>query len=906
LTESPRPSRLAQRLLALALPDDDREAILDDLDELYRDRATRHGVARSGLWYWREALAFSIRFTLVRLTEAYRGGATPVHTNPLDRKPPMRTAIERWTSDVGHAARRLLRAPGFTLIVVATLALAVGANSAIFTVVDAVLINPLPYPNAGRLVRILGSAPGTEMAAEFAVGPEFFVAYRDQATLLEDITTFQLVQSTARTEDRVDRLFMTIASSSFFTTLGVKPLLGRVPNKDDDAQRARVMVISHSLWATWFGADPGVIGRSFEAAGQRNTVIGVMGPEFRFVDARTSIWIRASIADEQRITPGRLGFQLVARMKPGVNTDAVVNQLATIVKGLPDRFGGTPQYARLVAHHRPVVRSLEEAIVGRAAQVLWIIFGTTGIVFLIACANIANLFTARTESRRRDLAVRSALGAGRFGLIRSQMAEALLLATAGAIGAVLITVSMVPLIVSAAPEGVPNIDLVRVNPLALIFTAGLALFAACLFGLVPAIRFSRPAALGDLRQAGGIGGARGHLTRNLLVVVQTAAALLLLVGAGLLARSFWELSHVNLGYETKNLFTFQVAPSRKELVDGPSFAQFHQGLLERLGAMPGVESVGLVNELPLDEAFNRGRFATERTEAAGAPAPILPFTQVGGNYFKTIGIGLVNGRAFEPSDHQVGVGNAIVSQAAARQLWPTENPLGKRLRFGADAANGPWLTVVGVVNDIRARGFRQDGPDPLVYLPLVGPAARTWEVESPAYVVKTSRAASITADVRALLRNYAPEAPMYRIFTMAALSSRSLAQLSFTMTMLAIASGLALILGAVGLYGVLSYLIAQRTREIAVRMALGAEAAAVRRMVVMQGGRVAIIGIVLGVLAALATTRVLESLLFGVSALDVPTFMAMSGVMLAVALIATYLPAKRASSVDPIQALRLD
>ena len=759
----------------------------------------------------------------------------------------MQRLVEGWTSDFRHAARRLLRAPGFTLIITATLALAIGANTAIFSVVDAVLINPLSFPNAERLVTIRGTAPGSDLSGVFAVGPEFFVAYRDDADLLESLGMFQTIQSTARTAERVDRLFMAAVSSSVFTTLGAKPILGRLPNKDDDAQRASVMVISHWLWTTWFSADPSIIGRSFEASNSPRTVIGVMGPEFRFPDNRMAIWLRASIADEKRITPGRLGFQLIGRMKPGVNTTDLATQLAVVAKRLPERFGGSANYARLISQHRPVVRSLEETLVGDFARPLWILLGTVGIVFLIACANVANLFIVRAESRRRDLAVRRALGAGRGGLIRSQMAEALLLALLGGAAGALLAAVGVPLLVRAAPEGVPNLDLVSLNSVSLLFTAGLAVLAACVFGLVPAIRFSKHSALGDLRQTGRVGTSYGRLARNALVVVQTASALVLLVAAGLLARSFWELSGVELGYETRNIFTFQVAPARKELIDGPSFARFHDGLMERLAAMPGVESVGVVNELPLDEGSDMGRFATERTEASGGPAPLIPYSHTGGDYFKTMGIQLVGGRLFERGDHATGTANAIVSRSAAQLLWPNEDPLGKRFRFGADPATAQWETVVGVVEDVRLRGFRQASTDPMIYLPMVGPDARSWAVGSPAYVVKSTRAASLAPDIRTLLREYAPEAPMYRIFTMEGLAARALGQLSFTMLMLAIASGLALILGAIGLYGVLSYVVSQRTQEIAVRMALGAEASDVRRMVVLQGGRVALLGVGVGV-----------------------------------------------------------
>jgi predicted permease len=889
-----------------AIPRDAREHIIDDLDEVYRRVSEDKGVAGAGRWYWREALMFSAAFLFERLRD--RTTSPQLIEGPIENNSRgfMRGTFESLTTDFVHAARRLVRAPGFALITVATLALAIGANTAIFSVVDAVLINPLPYPNADRLVTIRGTAPGSDLPPEFAVGPEFFVAYRDDSDLIENIGMFRTMQSTARTDDRVDRLFMAQVTSSVFTTLGVQPLLGRLPNQEDDAQRANVMVISHWLWTTWFASDPAIIGRSFEASGQKRTVIGVMAPDFRFPDSRRALWIRASIADEKRIQPGSLGFELIARMNPGVTTRQLATQLTGIAKRLPERFGGPPRYAQLIEQHHPLVRVLEEHMVGRIARTLWILLGTVAIVFLIACANVANLFIVRSESRRRDLAVRNALGAGRAGLIRSQMAEALLLAVGGGAAGALISWITVPLLVRAAPEGVPNLDLVAINPLSIFFTAGLAILAACLFGLVPAIRFSRSQALGDLRQTGRIGSAQGRLVRDALVVLQTASALVLLVSAGLLGRSFWALSHVELGFNTGNIFTFQVAPQRKELNDGPTFAQFHEGLMDHIAAIPGVESVGLVNELPLDEGGAPGRFSTEAVEQSGGEASLVLYSLAGGDYFKTLGIPLVSGRLFERADHAVGMSNVLVSRSAAQRFWPNEDPIGKRLRFGSDPGTATWHTVVGVVGDVRLQTFRQEAPDPMVYLPMVGPQPRSWAAGSPAYVVKSLQAESLAPEIRQVIRQYAPEAPMYRIFTMEGLAKRALAQLSFTTLMLAIASGLALVLGAVGLYGVVSYVVSQRVREIAVRIALGAETSAVRRMVVWQGARVALVGVAVGILAALGVTGVLKSLLFRVQEIDTTTFMATSAIMLIVAMVASYIPAYRASAVDPVEALRGD
>ncbi|HEX7120213.1 MAG TPA: ABC transporter permease [Longimicrobiales bacterium] len=813
----------------------------------------------------------------------------------------MRHTLEVWMKDFLHGARGLLRAPGFTLVTVATLALAIGANTAIFSVVDAVLIDPLPFPDADRLVSIRGSAPGSDLPAEFGLADEVFVQYRDNATMLEGLGAIRGGQTTVRAEEQADRLFVALASASLFSTLRVTPILGRLPAPDDGED---VAVISHWLWTSWFGGDPSVVGRSIEVSGRLVTVIGVMGPEFTFPNDRLALWIHGQFEEEEMaLTDGGAGaLNLVGRLAPGATREGLAAQLAILVRRVPERFGGSAEYQRLIERHRPIVRSLADELVGDVAGPLLLLFGTVGIVLLIACANVANLFVARSESRRQDLAVRQALGAGRASLIRSQMAEALLLAAlGGAIGA-LLAWAAVPLLVRAAPDGIPNLAKAGLDPGSLLFTAGLSILAACAFGLLPAIRFSHPRLAGGLRQVGGIGTATGSLGRHALVVVQTASALVLLVGAGLLVRSFVELTRVDPGYDTEDIFTFQIAPERAELNDGPTYARFHQTFLDRLSRLSGVESVGLSLLLPLDEGAAAERFASERTEAAGGVPPLLRFTAIGGDYFATMGISLLRGRAFGRDDHVVGRNNAIVSAAAAELLWPGEDPLGRRLRFASDTIH--WFTVVGVVEDILLEDFRQTAVDPMVYLPMVGPEPRSWAVGSPAYVVKSARAKSLAPEIRELVRELAPESPMYRIFTMEGLAARSMARLSFTMIMLAVAAGLALVLGAVGLYGVLSYIVTQRTREIAVRMALGAQAPQVRRMIVLQGGRVTLAGIAIGLVLALAVTRLLASLLYGVGPMDATTFAAMSAVMLATAVLASYVPARRASAVDPMTSLR--
>ncbi len=808
--------------------------------------------------------------------------------------------LERWIRDFIHAAWSLARARGFTFVVVATLALAVGANAAIFSVVDAVLLQPLVYPHADRLVHIGGTAPGTDLPAEFGVPDELYFEYRESVSAIEDIGLYGTGSATSRAEGQVDQLFLTQATPSFFTTLGAQTLHGRLPT---DADGNRVVVISHWLWRTWFGSDPSVVNKSYTFANETRTVIGVMHPEFRFPDERVAFWIPMTIRAAQ-VTPGGFGPRAIARLKPGTDRSTLAAQLEPLARRVQQRLGGPAPYVRIMERHRPVVTTLREHLVGNAATALWILLGTVAIVFVIACANVASLFTVRAENRRRDLAVRRALGATRGDLIRSQVTEALLLAAAGGAAGALIAWIGVPLLVRAAPDAVaggfggapiPGLASAGLNFTALLFTIGLSVLAACAFGLWPALRFSGPR-LGSLQQAGrGIVG--GNLTRDALVVVQTAAALVLLVGSALLMRSFWQLKNVDTGYETENIFTFQIAANRPDLKDRASMSRFQYAFMDRLKALPGVESVGYVTTLPLDEGAGSQHITTPGLVASGAEAPLVRHAGTGGAYFQTMGIELVRGRYFDRVEEERAMPLVIVSQAAAQLLFPGEDPIGKQLR-PASGSNQTWYSVIGVVEDILVDDLRRKSPDPMVYLPAVS--------SSPAYVIKSARAEQLEQEVRAIVREVIPASPTYRIFTMKRLAANAMANLSFTMLMVSIAAVLALVLGAVGLYGVLSYRVSRRVQEIGVRMALGAEAKTVRRMFVWQGGRVAVAGIAVGMLAAIGLTAYIQTLLFNVGRLDGLAFGGMSVTMLAVALLASYVPALRASRVDPVVALRAE
>ena len=805
-----------------------------------------------------------------------------------------------WATDLRHAWRALTRTPGFFLTCVGILALAIGAVAGMFSVVDTVLLRPLPFREPERLVALGGTAPGSDLPERFDLGADFYVHYKEASKLLDGLFIFGAGTSTLRTDDRVERIPMAWPTIDMYATLGVRPQLGRLPQPEDGGN---VVVISDRLWTSWFGRDPSVIGKSYFVSDSIKQVIGVMPPEFHFPSDETMLWVATPILPEQ-IQPGQFGAPVIARMKAGVTHEQLAAELTALSKQLPARFGGSPAYARIIAQHRAVVEDLRERLVGPTARTsLWVLLGAVSVVLLIACANVTNLFLVRTEARRRDMAVRRAIGASRAQLVRLQMAEAFLVAVpAGAIAVVLSAVAL-PLFLRAAPEGIPRLAQAGLDVATVATAFVLVLLVGLACGLVPAMRASSPD-LTRLRD-GGRGATRGgrRWGRDLLVVGQTALALLLLIGSALLVQSFQKLRHVDPGYQTKDIYTFQFAPDQPGLRDGPSLGRMHLNFMDRLRALPGVTDVGVVNNLPLDEGTSNGRFLTPAM-SPDAGGMLLGVNFTGGDYFRAMGVHLLQGRTFTSDEAVTPNSNVIVSRSAALKLWPNASALGQSIRRAGSADTLPF-TVVGVVEDVKQDDWRQEG-QAVAYLPLTGPTPTAWGMGSPAYVVKSSRAASLGPEVRELVRQVAPEAPVYREYTMEFLARRSMVELSFTMLTLGVVSALALILGALGLYGVLSYVVAGRTREIGVRMALGATAGAVLRQVVSDGAKVVLVGITVGVGAALASTRFLSTLLYDVRTVDPIVFAGMSLMMLCVGMLASYMPARRASNVNPVEAMRSD
>jgi predicted permease len=805
----------------------------------------------------------------------------------------------QWTSDFRHGWRALLRTPAFFLTAVLTLALAIGAVVGMFNVVHAVLIRPLPFPDADRLVVLSGTAPGSDLPETFGLGPEFYVHYKEHSKLIDGVFLFGGGTSTLRTGDRVERIPMAFPTNDIYATLGVRPQEGRLPAAEDGD---RVVVISDQLWTNWFARDRSVLGKRYFVSGQMREVIGIMPPGFIFPSDDTLLWVASAEVRPAEIRPGQLGAPLIARMKPGVTRDQLAAELTRLSKELPARFGGPPTYARFIGQHQAVVDPVLDRLVGPTATTsLWVLLGAVAVAMLIACANVANLFLVRAEGRRRDLAVRRAIGASRAQLVRLQMAEACLVALPAGVLAVVLSALTLPLFLRAAPQGIPRLAGVGLDLPTLAAAFVLVVLTAIACGAAPALFASSPD-LNRLREGSRGSTGRRNWGRDALVVAQTALALVLLIGAALLIQSFQRLRHVDPGYDTADIYTFQFAPEQARLTDGSAWGRLHLDFMDRLRALPGVTGVGVVNNIPLDEGTGGGRFVVEGTDPQSGGV-LLDQNFAGGDYFRVMGIDVVRGRPFTNDEAVTPNGHVIISRSAAERLWPGQDPIDRRFR----RPTGPelWFTVVGVVEDVKQDDWRTAG-EAIVYFPLTGPTPTAWAMGSPAYVVKSPRAASLGREVRDLVRQIAPEAPVYREFTMEFLASRSMIQLSFTMLTLGVVAGLAIVLGAVGLYGVLSYGVAGRTREIGVRMALGATGGMVSRMVVSQGAKVVIAGVVVGIVVAVLSTRLLNTLLFGVDAVSPAVFVAVSAMMILVGLLASYVPARRASRVNPITSLRLD
>jgi len=864
-------------------------SVIGDLDEEFADRA-RLDRAAARRWYRREAFAVAMRARSI--VDTRRGDSV----------------LRQFLTDVQMAGRTLMKQPRFTIVAALTIALGVGAVTVIFSVVNSVLIQPLPYPNASRLVNIWSTAPGLDYD-QFPLSPDLFLFFEKHQTGFEEMALRQRGRVNMTYGEEPTVVQSALVTAKHFSTLGAVFNQGRPFTAADDTPKSvRVAVISHRLWRRTFGANPGAVGLSVRVDGEPTQIIGV-APAWLDRTGSPDMWLPTRFNPEDP-PAGNFGWNAIGRLKPGVRPDDAAKQLEPLVKRAMETYISSPNYRAFLTNgrYRPIVHSMKEDIVGDAREPLWILLGTVGMVLLIACLNVANLCLVRAEGRQREMAVRLALGGNRAGIIRSLLTEALVLSVIGSVVGVLLAAASLPLLIRLAPESIPRIEEVRIDGLVLLVAAALTIVSALIFGLVPAVRYTRQLVLGALRHGGR--GATDHPAlhrgRNLLVAGQTAMAMVLLVGSGLLARSFVRMATAELGFDPRSTLTAQIAVPPTTYRSGAEVMQFEQRLVQQLHDLPGIDAAGATSDLPIQSGPSGTAFDLDgRPLEPGQLPPIIYYSIVTPGYFVAMRTPITSGRDFVWTDTRDGVNQVLVNQTMAKQYWPNENPIGKRVKRagGGDKVKDvrPWFTVMGVVADVRQSGPREP-IHPMIYFAPNAPGID--EFRSLTYVIRGPQAATQAEAIRHTVRAIDADLPIASIRTMKEIVDESMVQFSFTMLTLGIAAVVALLLGAVGLYSVLSYAVSLRTREIGVRLALGAAPGRVLRSVVSRGAAISLVGLAIGAVGAFGLTRLLRSMLFETAPLDPLTFAAMAAVLLLVALLASYLPARRAAAISPMESMR--
>ena len=795
------------------------------------------------------------------------------------------------------AVRSLARRPAFTAVVLVTLALGIGANAAIFSVVRGVLLRPLPWRQPERIFELSHEEP------YLSVSEEEFRDYRRDLPGVERLAAINGTTVTLAGDGDAERVEVALVSSDFFPALGVAPLLGRPIGPDDDRpHQSSVLVISHGLWQRRFGGDPHVVGKELRIGSVTRPVIGVMPEGFDYPSRDVDIWIPLRLNYDSLDTRNNHSYRIVGRLAPG----ATVARVTAAARSLGQRW--LAEYPSIYAPGKPPVARVVpvgEALLGRTRPYLLALLGAVSFVLLIACVNVANLLLARGEARRKELAVRAALGASARRLVGELMAESLVLAATGGALGLLLAWAGVRALVAGAPDEIPRLADVRVDAAVVAFTAAATLLTALLFGLAPAVRASRGHSARTLRD--GTRTATAHAgvrrLRRALVVSEVALAVVLLAGAGLLVRTLVALHGTDLGFDPSRLLTFQVTLPATGYSDERSDVFFGQ-LVERLHALPSVRDVAAASRLPLAEGYDGwsilvdGRVVKQISQMPfAAPQPVTP------GFFRTMGIRIVGGRPFTDADRAGAAPVTIVSEAMARQLWPGQSPIGHTIRMPDD--RWPWVTVVGVAHDVRMGGVRGEVPA-IMYFPYA--QAGRVAYGTPRTMTVLVRAAddptALSAAARAAVRALDPAVPVTRMRTMERVVDLSIARERFTTSLLASFATLALVLAGVGIYGVIAYAVTQRRYEIGVRIALGAQARSVLGLVLGEGLWMAAVGAAIGLAGAVGLARVVRSLLVDVSPTDLPTLLAASTLLLAVAALASLLPARRAMAVSPTEALR--
>jgi predicted permease len=811
--------------------------------------------------------------------------------------------MENLLQDIRYSIRTLAKRPAFTIVAVLTLALGIGANTAIFTVVDAALIRSLPYENPDALVHFWEISQKQDFSQREASYPDY-IDLRAQNQVFEDMAGYNSNSLTLTTHDLSERLRAARVTASFFPLLGVNPLLGRAfIEGEDQPGRERIVILSHGLWQRRFGANPDIIGQTIGLNDDNYTVVGVLPPEFKFARVGDAeLWVPLDPMPFQVARRNNYWVNVIARMKPGVSLGQAQAEM--------DRFAEHFQQQYPESHAGVAMRlvALHEEILGNVKAVLFALVGAVGFVLLIACANVANLLLARAAGRRKEIAIRIALGASRLRVFRQLLTESVVLAVAGGVLGLLWALWGVELLVAAIPASLlsfmPYLDGISINAGVLAFTAAITLLTGLVFGIAPALGATKQELHGSLKEGGrsSAGGTRPNL-RSTLVIAEVALALVLLVGAGLMMRSLVRLLQVDPGFDTSNLLTFQLTLPDKKYSDAPRLLAFHQQLIARLQSLPGVKGIGTSSLRPLSGGGNTGSFIIEGQPEPGPGAkPEANVRTVSTDYFRVMGIPLVKGRFFAEADNSGARSAVVINETLADRFFSGQDPVGKRVTFGFDPERRPWL-IVGVAGDENLTALDVKAT-PVIYFHYGQDA----ETNMGVLVRTASDPAGLTGAVRSELSAIDRDVPMFSVMTMEEMISNSQSTFvrRYPTFLIGSLAAVALILAAVGIYGVIAYSVTERTREIGIRQALGAQKRDIIKMVVGQGLILMAAGVGIGLVAALALTRFLSSILFGVSATDAVAFVTVSLLLSGVALLACYIPARRAAKVDPGVALRYE